>query len=356
MNSRRSRAARIGSFVLWYALPALVVVAVGAYIYGATVGQANPPAVPVEGASMRPTLVTGDLVILKGVDPRKLRKGDVIGFRVPTQVRQEFGLPAEMLHRIIKVGHDSLGRFFVTKGDGNATKDGFVTRPDAVIGEMVTKVPGLGYPLLFFRSRQGEIFLAACVLVAISYFLIGVVEERRIYAEETSWTMETLLSDTRELKDVLTTAHTLTAPPPKVDTEELEEEVRAARAQSAETSETMRELVGAVGEYGKHLRSHTAVMQNLAATTAELSRAAAGLGRALPAERSADDLSRDVVRPLGLGQPGTAARVPATAGDFPLGLPSELLARRTALATQSKRIDALLQRLGNDSEGSTPAA
>ena len=348
MRSGRSRAARLGSFVLWYALPALVVLAVGAYIFGATVGRANPPAVPVEGTSMRPTLVTGDLVILKGVDPKKLRKGDVIAFHVPAQQRQQFGLPANMVHRIIRVKHDSLGRFFITKGDGNSAKDGFYTRPNAVIGEMVTKVPGLGYPLLFFRSRQGEIFLAACVLVAISYFLLGVVEERRVYAEETSVTMETLLSDTRELKDVLATAHTLTAPAVTVDTGELQEEVRAAREQSAETSATMRELVGAVSEYGKHLRSHTAVMQNLAATTAELSRAAAGLGRALPAaEPRAADIPLETVRPA------LAPPVPVAATDLPLGLSPELLQRRATLAAQSKRIDALLQRLGNEPHGST---
>lgn len=340
MNAGRARAGRVGSFVLWYALPALVVLAVGAYIFGATIGGANPPAVPVEGTSMRPTLVTGDLVILKGVDPKKLGKGDVIAFHVPTQQRQQFGLPANMVHRIIKVGHDSLGRYFVTKGDGNATKDGFYTRPNAVIGEMVTEIPGLGYPLLFFRSRQGEIFLGACVLVAISYFLLGVVEERRVYAEETSTTMETLLSDTRELKDVLTTAHTLTAPASSVDAEELSEEVRAARAQSEETSTTMRELVGAVGEYGKHLRSHTAVMQNLAATTAELSRVAAGLGRALPAE------ARETESPLETSWVGVVQIVPLTRDDLPLDLPPELLVRRATLAAQSKRIDSLLQRLG----------
>jgi hypothetical protein len=32
----------------------------------------------------------------------------------------------------------------------------------------------------------------------------------------------------------------------------------------------MRELVGAVGEYGRHLQSHTAVMQALAAATGDL--------------------------------------------------------------------------------------
>ena len=37
-----------------------------------------------------------------------------------------------------------------------------------------------------------------------------------------------------------------------------------------ENRETMRQLVGAIGEYGQHLQSHTAVMQGLASTTAEL--------------------------------------------------------------------------------------
>ena len=47
-------------------------------------------------------------------------------------------------------------------------------------------------------------------------------------------------------------------------------DVPPAAVVADENRETMRQLVGAIGEYGQHLQSHTAVMQGLASTTAEL--------------------------------------------------------------------------------------
>jgi ABC-type transporter Mla subunit MlaD len=57
---------------------------------------------------------------------------------------------------------------------------------------------------------------------------------------------------------------------PGIDFEKLEREIHEAVRSSADVQETMRDLVGAIGEYGEHLRSHTAVMQNLAEVSGEL--------------------------------------------------------------------------------------
>lgn len=245
---------RAASFVLWYGVPALALVAVVAYILGATVGHANPPVVPVEGLSMRPTLQGGDLVVLKGVNPATLRKGDIIAVKVPKTARDQYSLPGEIVHRIVRIGHDSGGLFFITKGDANHGADVFQTRPGDVVGELELDLPAAGYPLLFFRSRQGEIFLGVAGLIVLCYFALGLFEERRAYVEGSVLTMQTVL--------------------------------REAQRDDA----TLHELVEATAEYGRHLRSHTEVMKNLAATTAELRLVVSGLAvRETEAPRSSLD-------------------------------------------------------------------
>jgi len=353
MAARTLRRAGLG--LVWYVLPALAVAAVAAYVVGALVWHANPPAVPVAGVSMRPTLQPGDLVFLKGVNPSRLRKGDIIAFHVPKSSQSQYGLPGELVHRIVKIQPSPAGPIFHTKGDANSGPDVFVIHSGDIVGELVGKAPGLGFPLLFFRSRQGEIFLVAAALVALVYFLIGLYEERRVYVEGTALGMQTVLAETHELRQLLASAR---GEPPRelatasvVDVRhglgELQDEVRRVRERDEETSETMRQLVGAVGEYGTHLRSHTAVMQNLAAATANLQRATAELGSTVRepafrpaghAGRRADAASR--VRLAG-GEPGPFATLP-------LAVPADLLRQRAALDAQAARVDALLRRLSAD--------
>ena len=262
---------RAGSVLLWYGVPALALMAVVAYVLGATIGHVNPPAVPVEGVSMRPTLQAGDLIVLKGVDPRTLRKGDIVAVNVPKSARDQYGLPGQVVHRIVRIGHDAAGgEFFVTKGDANSGADVFQTHPGDVVGKLAFHIPAAGYPFLFFRSRQGEIFLAVGGLVALAYFVLGLFEERRVYVAGTARTMQTVLEETRELKEAIGSAKRLAAPP---SFDRLADEVRVSSTRSEENRQTVRELVAAISDYGQHLRSHTEVMKNLAATTTELTRA-----------------------------------------------------------------------------------
>src|SRR5579859_7509162 len=146
MAGRRLRRAGLG--VLWYVVPGFAVLAVGAYVVGAVVWHANPPVVPVAGVSMRPTLEAGDLVFLKGVNPRSLRKGDIIAFHVPKTSQSQYSLPGELVHRIIKIKPSAAGLIFQTKGDANSGPDVFVIHSGDIVGREVGRAPGLGYPLL----------------------------------------------------------------------------------------------------------------------------------------------------------------------------------------------------------------
>lgn len=329
---------RVSVAVLWWVLPGIVLLAVAAYILAATLGHANPPVVPVQGVSMRPTIQAGDLIFLQGVDPKTLRKGDIVAVTVPPDVQKQYNLPAHIVHRIFKVKHDTInGLTFVTKGDANAGADVFTTYPNDVIGKLRYDVPAAGFPFLFFRSRQGEIFLGAAAILALLYFGLGLMEDRRIIVEGTAATMQNVLVETHELREVVAAAQQLRGTsfeaPAKVN--ELVEEVRMARAQSDETTKTMRELVGAIGEYGIHLRSHTAVMQDLAATTHELRQAATGLRLATSGASPAE------IYPI--ASPSTPeTELPV---GFSLGLSPDLIEQRASLLVTKARVDTILDTL-----------
>lgn len=341
---------RVGGFLLWYLLPAVGLSLVVAYMALAVVWHANPPVVPVLGDSMQPTLHAGDLVLVRGVPPARLRKGDVIAFRVPKAIQDKYDVPGSYVHRIVRVAKTSHGFQYRTKGDNVPGPDPFWTFSENVVGTMVARVPGGGYPILFFRSRQGEIFAIALAAVLLVYFLLGVWERRQEVEESNALTMAQIVEEARALRDSMAGAagppraageptlyeaavaaglkmvelegeppagavlcsrgchvllpgalfdpHTgapvevlelpfvpipssralvpyVPAGAPTIDFERLEREIHEAVRASAGVQEAMRDLVGAIGEYGEHLRSHTAVVQNLAEATADLQAATA---------------------------------------------------------------------------------
>jgi signal peptidase I len=318
--------------------------------------------VPVSGVSMRPTLQAGDLVFLKGVSPATLRVGDVIAVNVPSVDQKQYGLPSRIVHRIEHIKHDQLGLLFITKGDANAGADVFTTRSNNVIGKLQFQITGLGYPFLFFRSRQGLIFLGATALLFALYFIMGMFEDRRITVSGNAISLEMLLSETRELKETLGMAretHTvrlIEPPPPDFvhEVDELKYVVRTSRESDAQTSQQIHELIGAVSEYGEHLQSHTAVMQNLASATFDLQRATATMS---------ENLSRSETEERGLAPhqllASSLALAPASsAPEFfePASIPSarfllgenlvaqHVLARqREALAQRTLRVDELVR-------------
>jgi fructose-1,6-bisphosphatase len=81
----------------------------------------------------------GDIMILVGKEPSKIKVGDVIVFSVSE--RNE-----PIIHRIIKI-EKSDRYYFQTKGDHNEYSYPFESRvpEDAVIGKAVFKVPWFGY-------------------------------------------------------------------------------------------------------------------------------------------------------------------------------------------------------------------
>jgi signal peptidase I len=165
--------------VSWYFLPCLAIILGATYVSLAVVWHVNPPVVAVEGGSMRPFLQTGDLVLLHSVNPNTLKVGQVIAIALSKSEQLKYGIPGHIVHRIISIKHTASGLAFQTKGDANSGPDVFITYSSNVVGIMTGKVPYLGYPIVFFRSRQGEIFAGVAAFVMVTYFLLGWLDRRR---------------------------------------------------------------------------------------------------------------------------------------------------------------------------------
>lgn len=277
---RKRRARRLFAALIWSIIPALALVAVGSYFGLAIERHVYPPVVPVEGRSMNPLLHFGDLVMLKRADLGHLHKGDIIAFRTTNDVQQKWNVPGSYVHRIVTVEKGAYGQQFQTKGDNVPGKDPFWTVEQNVIGVYAGKISAAGYPILFVRSRQGKILLGGFLLILFLYWLLGVFERRRAADAVNVNNLASIVDEARRITQRMEEVALSPRPPPDAGPPTRSQPSDQDSIQSADTSplaqvadenrETMRQLVGAIGEYGQHLQSHTAVMQGLASTTAEL--------------------------------------------------------------------------------------
>jgi signal peptidase I len=288
-HAERGAAGRIASTLLWWVTPCVVLGCVALYFGVAIKRGVYPPLVPVQGTSMQPLLHAGDIVLLKHANADELKKGDIVAFKTSAYARKQFQVPDRYVHRIVTVSKGANGALkFETKGDNVGGKDPFWTQQSDVVGLYSGHVGKAGYLILFSRSRQGRILGGALLLVVLLYLAMGFFERRAEDRERTVVEFASMVDEVREL------AGSMVAP-------------AAAGPGQGDVRETLRELVGAVSEYGTHLRSHTAVMQNLAATTAELQAATRAMrvavdGANVPASAPYDAFDSDVAFALDRGR------------------------------------------------------
>ena len=121
---------------------------------------------PVLSGSMEPAIPVGSAVVIKPVDPRTLKVGDVICY--------QFSDSMLVTHRIAEIN----GTGFVTKGDANKDKDIKIVNEKDVVGSIVLTLPFIGYLGSFVRTTLG--FMLLLVLPAC---LIIILEVRNIITE-----------------------------------------------------------------------------------------------------------------------------------------------------------------------------
>lgn len=130
-------------------------------------GTRTYPLVIVDGTSMNPTYLNGDVLLYRGASASQISNGTVIAF-MPT----DSGVPALdylvtpiVVHRVVGIIVQSDGTvYYRTKGDNNRFDDPQLVKSTQVLGTPVTDVPLLGLFILFLKSPQGLIFIIAAAV------------------------------------------------------------------------------------------------------------------------------------------------------------------------------------------------
>ena len=119
----------------------------------------------VRGSSMSPQIKSGDAVIIKEIETRAVRAGQVIIFHDPEDPERL------VIHRVVAVKDDGYARLFSTKGDNNPVRDPWGVSAGAVVGGVAVNFPGLGSFLDFITNPRGYI---SCVAIpaAVSLSLV----------------------------------------------------------------------------------------------------------------------------------------------------------------------------------------
>ncbi len=134
--------------------------------------------------SMVPSINVYDAIVVKRVD-EQLEKGDIITFS--SSDKRYDGIT--ITHRIIGVQKNSDGEVaYKTKGDANNTADTALVTHDDIYGEVVLRVPKIGYIQSFISTSYGWILLILIPSIAIViYDIIKLIKFifRKITKKET---------------------------------------------------------------------------------------------------------------------------------------------------------------------------
>lgn len=143
-----------------------------------------------------PTLHTGDVIIIQGVNPKDLKtnypNSDIIVFYSPLEPK---GVP--VIHRIIGVTNINGTLYFQTKGDGNGINNPYPQTPKSgldpwdynnppgipqnmVIGKVVLRIPWFGWlSLVMQKSNWGiPVIVALIILLVVIEFVIPLIREQ----------------------------------------------------------------------------------------------------------------------------------------------------------------------------------
>jgi signal peptidase I len=238
----------------------IMVIAVAVCVAGFLSIRGAMPFTAVYGISMEPELHAGNLILISEVMPDEIEVGDIIVFTVPEAVREHYNYPPIVAHRVIQVRSSEKGVTFRTKGD-NTGEDPFTVRPEDLRGEVNRQVPYLGFPLLFFQSDQGLIFIITALSLLALY----------LYTDEIARARQTLH---RGLFAPVISASEHTG-------EELVKRLETTEKGMESTQQALTGFAAAIAEYAEHLKSHTSAIQGLAEASQELKKGAAEQNRVL---------------------------------------------------------------------------
>lgn len=110
--------------------------------------------------SMYPQIQKGDAIIMKDVDPNKIKVGDVVIFLDPQEKEQL------IVHRVIDIEEGGSVRYFTTKGDNNPQADSQRIPSGGIAGGIALRIPNFGKFLNFLDTKKGYILLVGLPSIA----------------------------------------------------------------------------------------------------------------------------------------------------------------------------------------------
>jgi signal peptidase len=157
-----------------------VVLAEYAVFYGLrySFGTEYLPFHPVSSESMVPTLNVGDLIVVKGIDPKLVTVGEIIVFHSP---RNHDML---IVHRVVGVNSQGSKLYFETKGDNNPSRDSWYPYPGVpetnLVGVVIGKIAYIGYIILALKEPLGMTVIVMLTAVVIIYeFIVPAMKQSR---------------------------------------------------------------------------------------------------------------------------------------------------------------------------------
>lgn len=129
--------------------------------------------------SMKPTILPGDIIVLKRVKQQNIQEGDIVSFYThalgQTQQGEIVWVEIKVVHRIIDIDEETGA--YVTQGDNNASVDTIYDNQgneidlmyDRIIGEYAFRVPVVGTIVTGLRNPMliGLLVLNVTIIVLL---------------------------------------------------------------------------------------------------------------------------------------------------------------------------------------------
>ncbi len=129
----------------------------------------------VLSGSMETEIYSGDIVVVKEVNPYSLKKGDVIAFKSGDVV---------ITHRIVEVENEDGILKYVTKGDNNNTEDRERVLGTDVEGIYKFKISKLGNLAMFIQTPIGMLVCLSIPLLLLIIIQVFENKKNKKYVEE----------------------------------------------------------------------------------------------------------------------------------------------------------------------------
>lgn len=95
--------------------------------------------------SMEPVMYAGDMVLVKRVNAKDLKVGDIIQYKRDNVF---------IFHRIIEIVEEIDGTAYRTKGDNNTIPDPELVKTESIRGIVFYTIPKVGWPTLWLKSDK----------------------------------------------------------------------------------------------------------------------------------------------------------------------------------------------------------